>query len=137
MKYFSFFVLLAIRIVVYPPQSASQVDPFTSPASIRLHELKVPVTLLSFEGKLNSKKVLLNWVVSENQTADKFEVEKSEDGIHFRLTALVFGTDKPDNCSYAFYEHATGKKVSYRIKVIGKNQEAIYSPVIEIEPHVG
>jgi hypothetical protein len=74
--------------------------------------------------------------VSQNETADQFEVEKSTDGKHFFLAALVFGTDKAENGRYEFYEKGGHQKILYRIKVINKNRETGYSPVVEITPDV-
>ena len=137
MKTFSLIALLALRIVVHPPMNIQQPAPFTSPTVFSQTSINVPAKLISFEGRISSRKVLLNWAVSENETADQFQVEKSDDGIHFRLAALVFGTDQPETGLYKFYENAGEKKVSYRIKLINKNKETVYSSIIEINPHVG
>ncbi len=75
-------------------------------------------------------------MVGENETADQFEVEKSTDGKTFTLTALVFGTDKPETDKYQFYEKAGDQKILYRIKLINKNRSIEYSDVIEINPAV-
>lgn len=91
--------------------------------------------LISFKGSLNKSKVLLQWVVKGNETADQFVVEKSSDGKKFVMAALVFGTDKAETDNYQFYEKVKNKKVSYRIKLISKNRETEYSAVIEIDPH--
>ncbi len=91
--------------------------------------------LISFKGSLNKSKVLLQWVVKGNETADQFVVEKSSDGKKFVMAALVFGTDKAETDNYQFYEKVKNKKVSYRIKLISKNQETEYSAVIEIDPN--
>ena len=55
--------------------------------------------------------MILNWVVGENETADRFEIEKSTDGKTFIMAALVFGTEKPKTDKYQFYEKAGRKKV--------------------------
>ena len=78
---------------------------------------------------------MLQWVVSENENAAQFEVEKSFDGKIFTMAALVFGTDKTETDNYQFYEKAAKKKVVYRVKIINKNQTVEYSPVIEIDPN--
>lgn len=75
-------------------------------------------------------------MVNENETADRFEVEKSTDGKTFTMAGLVFGTDKSETDNYQFYEKAGNKKILYRIKMINKNQQAEYSAVIEINPNV-
>jgi len=96
----------------------------------------MPAKLISFDGNIRNHKVILNWVVDENETADKFEVEKSTDGKSFFMAALVFGTDKSNKGNYQFYEKAGNHKVLYRIKVINKNRQTEYSSVVEINPTV-
>jgi hypothetical protein len=91
--------------------------------------------LVSFKGSITNNKVVLQWVVKENETADQFAVEKSTDGTSFTVAALVFGTDKPQTDKYEFYEKANTKKISYRIKLINKNKKTEYSTVIQINPH--
>lgn len=78
---------------------------------------------------------MLNWTVGENETAERFEIEKSSDGKNFTLAALVFGTDKPETGNYRFYEKAGSKKIIYRIKLINKNRETHYSTIVEINPN--
>jgi len=89
---------------------------FVSPSAVQQ-----PAKLISFKGSINKNKVILQWAVKENETADQFVVEKSVDGKNFAMAALVFGSDKPETENYEFYEKANNKKVSYRIKLINKN----------------
>lgn len=93
------------------------------------------IKFISFQGSLNNNKVVLQWVISQNEAADQFEVEKSNDGKSFSVAALVFGTDKPDTDSYMFYEKSTTKKTVYRIKIIDKKGAVAYSDALTIEPN--
>ena len=126
-------LIIALRIA-YHPGSLPDIAPFASPAPVNHSTTGQPAQLISFNGSISGEKVLLNWVVGDNETAYQFEVEKSTDGRHFTLAALVFGTDKSAKDSYRFYDKAGKQKISYRIKLINKNREATYSPVIEIDP---
>jgi len=134
-KYTAFVIIIALRLVYHPSPSASIIAPFaaahnqtTAPFSL------LSATITSFQGTLSENNVRLRWAVSENETADQFEIEKSVDGKHFTMTALVFGTDKPATASYQFYEKVGNQKVLYRIKLINKNKQAEYSGVVEINP---
>jgi len=102
-------------------------------------DISVPVTfiippskLISFKAKMLRNKVLLQWVIGENETTDQFEIEKSNDGKIFTLAALVFGTDKPDTDSYEYYDKMKEEKKSYRLKIIDKNKKIEYSDIIVI-----
>lgn len=90
------------------------------------------VRLINFKAAVDNNKVMLQWEIADNGNAYQFEVEKSYDGRNFAMSALVFGTDKADTDHYMFYEKAGDKKVSYRIKVISKDKQAVYSEVIVI-----
>jgi hypothetical protein len=130
-KYFSLLTILALRLFYQPGASANHaaVLPAPGPAPAAV---SIQAQLLEFKGQLKNNKVILNWVVEENETADLFEVEKSTDGLNFKMTALVFGTDKAAIDKYEFYEKAGNQNVKYRIKIVNKNKKAAYSPVVEI-----
>jgi hypothetical protein len=132
-KYTLLFGILALRLF-YQPSSAAQTEtvPFASP--VPAPQPASPAKMVSFKGTIQNNKVILNWAVAENETADLFEVEKSTDGINFKMAALVFGTDKPATDNYEFYEKAGNQKVLYRIKLINKNKKADYSTIVEINP---
>jgi hypothetical protein len=136
-KYAAFVILFALRILYHPSAAQVTTAPFGSPALLSAKNISfVPARLISFDGSISNHKVILNWEVAENETADQFEVEKSIDGKTFFMAALVFGTDKSDKDKYQFYEKAGNQKVLYRIKIINKNRQTAYSSVIEINPTV-
>ena len=136
-KFTAFVIIIALRIVYHPSNAQSDRAPFASPSSFSSGAaLLHPDKLISFNGHISNNKVFLQWEVSENETADLFEIEKSTDGKYFTMAALVFGTDKPETGNYWFYEKANIKKFYYRIKAINKNKQIEYSAVIEINPNI-
>jgi hypothetical protein len=136
-KYTTFIIIIALRVFYQPSPNQPETSPFASPSHLPASTISfVPAKLINVNGSISNHKVILNWVVGENETADQFEVEKSSDGKIFTLTALVFGTDKPETDKYQFYEKAANQKILYRIKLINKNRSTEYSEVIEINPAV-
>lgn len=136
-KYTALIFIIALRIVFHPSNSNTEISPFGSlPSFSQATTTFTPAKFISIYGKLSDDKVKLTWNISENETADKFEVEKSTDGIHFSLAALVFCTGKTNSDQYQFYEKADSGKVLYRIKLINKNKELEYSKIIEINTGV-
>ena len=136
-KFTAFVFIVALRIVYHPSDAQNDFAPFASPSPLPTATISIaPAKLISINGSISNHKVILNWVVGANETADKFEVEKSTDGKTFTLAAMVFGTDKTETDNYMFYEKAGKKKVLYRIKLINKNQQTEYSSIIEINPCV-
>lgn len=136
-KFTAFVIIAALRVFYHPSNAAPDLIPFASPSALPASTITIaPAKLISINGSISDHKVILNWVVNENETADKFEVEKSTDGKTFTLAALVFGSDSPEKYNYQFYEKAGKKKVLYRVKMINKNQQAEYSAIIEIDPTI-
>ncbi|HMK26096.1 MAG TPA: hypothetical protein VK483_08710 [Chitinophagaceae bacterium] len=136
-KFTAFTVLVALRIIFHPSDTRSDRTPFASTSPPFSSTLFIaPAKLIHITGSISDHKVILNWVVAENESADKFEVEKSTDGKIFTMAALVFGTDRSETDNYQFYEKAGNKKILYRVKMINKNQEAEYSSVIELNPNI-
>ena len=131
MSKFSAFVLIITLRLVFQPANATQHPPPFSDADLPIIN---SATFISFNGSLKNKKVSLEWKVGGNETAEQFEVEKSSDGKNYSLAALVFGTDKPVTDTYRFYEKMSRQKTTYRIKLVNKNKETVYSPAIKIIP---
>ena len=129
--------LLILLTLFYKPIYANQsLVPFAKPSRFVLVENTPVAKLVKFEGGISNNKVILKWVVNENNTADQFEVERSLDGQHFVTAAYVFGTDKAEWNNYQFYEKADNRKMMYRIKLINKDKKTEYSKVIAINPVV-
>ncbi len=136
-KFTAFIIIVVLRIVYHPSDAQSTIPPFASPTQLPASGISVaPAKLISISGSISDHKVILNWVVGANETADRFEVEKSADGKKFILAALVFATENPATDHYMFYEKTRKQKILYRIKMINKNQQTEYSSVIEIDPGV-
>ena len=89
--------------------------------------------LLDFSGSYKKGRVALEWTVTGNLTADRFDVEKSRDGKNFQLIAIVFATDKSGDDVYRFYEKVNSKSLFYRVKLINKNQKTEYSKPIYVK----
>lgn len=131
-KYTALILIIALRIIFHPSNAQTEVIPFGSLPSFPQATTFSPSKFISIEGNISNEKVKLTWNISENETADKFEVEKSVDGKNFLIAALVFGTDKMNSDQYQFYEKVNSGKILYRIKLINKNKELEYSKIIEI-----
>ena len=91
----------------------------------------LPVKLISFSGNLKDNKILLSWKVDLNETADKFEVEKSINSGKFYSVGTVAGTSLPGTSSYSFSDPVSAnEKLAYRLRMTDKNQKIEYSKII-------
>jgi hypothetical protein len=131
----AFIVLITLRVFYQPSNAKENFVPFANPSPAPPPTTSaLSAKVISFNGNVNNNKVLLHWIVSENENAVLFEVEKSTDGKNFMMIALVFGSDKTETDNYEFYEKAGKKKAVYRIKIVNKDKVIEFSPVIEIDP---
>ena len=136
-KFAAFVFIVALRIAYHPLHSKTEIAPFASPAPLPSFTTVITsAKVISINGTINENKIFINWVVSENETANLFEIEKSDDGKNFSMIGLVFGSEKPDTDNYEFYEKAGNQKLMYRIKLVNKDRQTEYSPVVEINPSV-
>ena len=110
------YVLFVVLITIFS---------FTSPSE--------PAKLESFNVKVSEGKVMLDWTVSGNSTADKFEIESSKDAKNFKVVAVVFASENPGKGNYLFYEKVNSKRLIYRVKLINKDKKTEYSKPIYVK----
>ena len=136
-KFIILVLLVTVRIFYHPSPANGTPSSFSTPYSIgSLTASKATARVISVRANISGNKIWISWVVSQNESADLFEVEKSLDGKNFKTAALVFGTDNPETGKYQFYENAGNQKWVYRIKLINKDQKVEYSSVFTADPAV-
>lgn len=136
-KFTAFVIIVAFRIAYHPAPASTGPTAFVNPSPLPASTTSVaPAKFMSINGSFIHNKIILKWIIGENETAYCFEIEKSTDGKNFAMAALVFGTDKPDTDNYEFFEKAGNREYLYRIKLINKDKQAEYSSVIKINPSV-
>ena len=93
----------------------------------------LPIMLMSFQGNLNNGKVSLQWAVAQNEEADRFEVQRSADGVTFATAAVIMVTDKYGSESYSYSETTNAEKIYYRLKMVNDNQSTRYSKILAFQ----
>jgi len=100
----------------------------------------LPVQFLHFSGTQNNNNVLLNWAIIAEKEVERFEIERSINGINFSKATTVNGpvvllvqqnfsaTDDITNINSDI--------IYYRLKVIGKAGEIKYSNTISIRKNI-
>lgn len=92
--------------------------------------LPLPVKLVNFKGSLNKNKVELQWLIAENETASKFEIQRSTNGTDFTTVATLLASGKPGDVNYSFSEITTSEKLVYRLKMYDNHSKAEYSKTL-------
>jgi len=95
--------------------------------------IPLPLTLLRFTGSRNNKRVLLQWETVGEEQIRTYEVERSNDAVHYSGFTSVPSSGKVVAHKYAVsdtrpFDHTT----YYRLKVIGADDGYTYSKTIGV-----
>jgi hypothetical protein len=92
----------------------------------------LPVGIIYFAGKLDGNKIALNWEVESEINFDKYEVERSANGVFYSHIGSVKATGSK---TYSFNDDANtvkGSRVYYRLKKVDKDGSFTYSEVFTL-----
>ena len=88
------------------------------------------INLSDFRLEQQQNAVMINWKVQNNIPTNYFEVEKSNDGKHFKTVAYVLGADPQKDCDcFECIDHIAekSKEAFYRLKHIKEDGSVQYS----------
>ena len=129
MKFFTLVCFIGINMLTYTNSLSAQNN--GSPIAASVVSVSPSTAVVNqLTCSIKNDRVLLNWTIDNNQSANQIEIESSTDGKNFTMAALVFGTDKKDTDIYAYYEKAKKGKTWYRLKIINKDSSVHYSAVV-------
>jgi len=94
--------------------------------------LALPITLVSFEGKLQNNAAILKWVAENPDRFNRFDIERSIDGIKYEKIGML---PVQTNTTYNFYDKnlPNSKVVYYRLKMVDNNGVFTYSTIVTIK----
>lgn len=76
----------------------------------------LPVLFISFNAKCEGNKIIINWKTAQEQNSDRFDIEKSTDGIHWRVIgSLPAAGNSSTEKSYSFTDNNPVQNNYYRI----------------------
>ncbi|WP_192823136.1 T9SS type A sorting domain-containing protein [Rufibacter sp. LB8] len=95
----------------------------------------LPVTMISFTGKLQTNGVLLNWKTASEKDNDFFEVERSTDGKNFQMIGKVKGNGTTTiEMDYSFLDAASvNGTVYYRLRQVDFDGKFEYTKIISVK----
>jgi len=86
------------------------------------------------QGDIGGKQIVLNWTVDETELINRFEVERSFDGVTFMTAGLVFGAERKGKEDFLYYEKVKEcGSIFYRLKMYDKEQAVNYSRILTFE----
>lgn len=105
-----------------------------SPFTLGFNGIPLPTELILFDAKKQDENVLIYWETVNEIDLDYFEVEKSDDAIHFETITMI--TSKGNSQFLNKYEAVDREKLSrinyYRLKQIDINGNVKYSKIISV-----
>lgn len=93
----------------------------------------LPVSLISFNGALESSIAKLSWTTTHETGMRQYEVERSTDGTSYKTMGVVTSQNQTAQYKYTYNDEVsnlTGTKVYYRLRMVNKDLTARYSSVI-------
>jgi len=88
----------------------------------------LPVDFNSFAVSRNQQGVFLQWNISGNEPIQKFEIEKSNDGLLFRAAGTINNIIN-NTTSFSFLDSTNDQAIYYRIKLITNSGRIVYSTI--------
>lgn len=94
----------------------------------------LPVSFISFNGRVNGSTAALAWATSFEQDNAYFEVEKSTDGVTFTTVGRVAAVAQPQSTNNYVYtdRNLLQGTTYYRLKQVDKNGTYAYSSVVKL-----
>lgn len=94
----------------------------------------LPIELLSFDGKLVDKSVVLDWITVSEKSNSHFDVQRSNDGQNWNSIGSVAGAGNSDErLSYQFVDINPVIGINrYRLKQVDYDGNFSLSPIVEL-----
>lgn len=89
----------------------------------------LPVTFIAAKATTARDKISVEWEVADEQNISRYEIERSEDGNHFKKKAVAAATG---NTTYSWTDETTvAGTYYYRIKALADNGHFVYSNIMK------
>ena len=94
----------------------------------------LPVTLLEFTGENAGDRNKLTWKVAQEMDVDRYQLERSTDGLNYQPVASVGSRNQPGETTYSHSDYVgTGNaEYYYRLKTIEMDGSFSYSSIVFI-----
>ena len=135
-------IFIIVAFIFFTPTIAfckiSNHKPLLKKDSLLKNKADSQVKIVSFEAVVKGKTVICQWTTASEINNNYFELERSFDGVNFKVTALVFGAEGSTNVSinYQYKDNNEALRrndiVYYRLKQNGNDSTVQYSKLIKI-----
>nr|MBX2846022.1 T9SS type A sorting domain-containing protein [Saprospiraceae bacterium] len=100
----------------------------------QINPVPLPVELIRFDAEGDSNgNTLLNWTTASEENNDRFEIERSVDGVSFDTVGEVLGNGTTTETSHYVYTDydasASGSQLFYRLRQVDFDGKSAYSDI--------
>lgn len=92
----------------------------------------LPVTVVSFTGRVQGSNNLLQWTVRDEQALSHYVVERSTNNGRFEPLSTIAAKNSTSETSYAYTDVRPTQSYFYRLKSVNDNGSYTYSEVIRL-----
>ena len=112
------------------------VTSFGNGLKLGIQNVTLPIHLISFSGNRDKEISTLQWTTASEDDGDKFELERSADGMHFNRINTVAGIGGSNN-NYQLKDTSAEAVLYYRLKITGAAGNVFYSRIIILKDNSG
>jgi hypothetical protein len=132
-RFFTLPVFTIVVILLFANSSAAQSVLSTttiSKSTVSKSDAPVNIVLQSFELSKTGNTIKLNWQTAIEKNNNYFEIQRSIDGIHYDVIALMFAKeDAEKGAAYRYSDQESTKlnadKFFYRLRIIDINGKSV------------
>lgn len=108
----------------------------------QIEAISLPVRWLYVKHSIRSRGVLLQWATTEEINNKEFQIERSDNGMHFQMIGVVAsasaGDPQPLTRHYSFFDQdITVTKSCYRVKQVDVDGKESYSDIVFVSKPKG
>lgn len=97
----------------------------------------LPLSFLDFRGEVKNKSIGLEWVTTNENNTDYFEVERSSNDFNYTTIGKIKAGNAPGILQYNFTDYTPGNSINYyRLKQFDIDGKFTYSKVIHFQNSV-
>ncbi len=93
----------------------------------------LPVTLVSFDARLNTQQQgLLSWVTENETNIESYHIEASTDGLQWQTIQTLPANNLLDRQTYTITTSVVNKTTHFRLKILNNDQSFTYSSIKQL-----
>jgi hypothetical protein len=98
-----------------------------------VYSFPLPLKLISFTGTVSGNTNFLKWETTDEVNTHRFEIERSDDGIHFTSIGNISARNSPGNNLYSYTDNKVQSVIYfYRLKMVDIDSKFTYSKTIRV-----